>query len=84
MIGTIANFRRGRHTQTPNQAIIIFTSLQEKDNSGMIGKKVLWKTKSGKEITGIITKFHGRKGAFLAKFETGLPGQSIGTKIQVV
>ena len=49
----------------------------------LIGKKAVWKSPAGKEISGTITKEHGRNGCVRAIFDTGMPGQSIGTKVEI-
>jgi large subunit ribosomal protein L35Ae len=84
MEAVISNFRGGRHNQINNQMILIINGIDKKEKTKeFIGKKVIWKSPKGKELRGEITKFHGNKGAVRAKFETGMPGQSIGTKVEI-
>ncbi len=84
MDGTITSFRRGRRTQTMNQMVISVKDLDKKDKAaGLIGKSVSWKSPAGKEIKGKISSAHGNKGALRAVFEKGMPGQSIGTKVEI-
>jgi len=84
MEGVIKNFRRGRTTQKTNHMIIY---LDESDNrekaSELVGKEVVWKSPKGKEINGKVASAHGNKGAIRVIFEKGLPGQSLGTKIEI-
>lgn len=84
MEGVIKNFRRGRTTQKTNHMIIY---LDESDNrekaSELVGKGVVWKSPKGKEINGKVASAHGNKGAIRVIFEKGLPGQSLGTKIEI-
>jgi large subunit ribosomal protein L35Ae len=49
-----------------------------------LGKKLVWKSPSEKEIKGEIIALHGNKGMVRAKFERNLPGQAITTKVQVI
>ena len=49
----------------------------------MAGKKVIWKSISGKQIEGTISDAHGNKGLLRAIFEKGLPGQAITTEVEV-
>ncbi len=78
------NYRGGRRTQKTNQMILLPENCSTKEDAAkLIGKKVEWTTPSGKKIEGEITKPHGRKGNILAKFEKGLPGQSLGTEIEI-
>ncbi|MFA4983551.1 MAG: 50S ribosomal protein L35ae, partial [Candidatus Micrarchaeia archaeon] len=38
---------------------------------------------TGKEIIGKVSKAHGNSGAVLARFDKGLPGQAIGTEVEI-
>ena len=82
--GVIVNYRGSHKTQHPNQMIIKVEGYDNKDKAkDLIKKIVTWKTPAGKEMKGTITKEHGNKGAVRVKFEKGLPGQAIGTKVKV-
>ncbi|OVE75097.1 50S ribosomal protein L35ae [archaeon D22] len=84
MEGTIVNFRSGRHTQYDNQMIVVVSSLNNREEaSKVVGKKVVYKTSSGKEITGEVRSAHGNSGAIRVLFEKGMPGQSIGAKVAI-
>ena len=50
----------------------------------MIGKKVVWTSPAGKKIEGKVTNVHGNKGALRIQFETGMPGQAISQKVEVI
>ncbi len=78
------NFRRNRHTQKPTHMIIQVEGVDRKDKAGpLVGKEVSWKSPANKEIKGKIASAHGNKGAVRAIFEKGMPGQSIGSKVQI-
>ena len=78
------NFRRNRHTQKPTHMIIQVEGVDRKDKaSSLVGKQVSWKSPADKEIKGKIASTHGNKGAVRAIFENGMPGQSIGSKVQI-
>ena len=84
MEGTIVNFRRGRTTQTTNHMVVHLNSISDKEKaSGLVGKNAVWKSPAGKEINGKVASAHGNKGAVRVIFETGMPGQSIGTKVEI-
>jgi large subunit ribosomal protein L35Ae len=84
MKGVIANFRRGRHRQVNNQMIIIVDSVDSKEKAAkLVGKHVVWTSPAKKEIMGEIRSIHGGKGAIRVLFEKGMPGQSVGTKVEV-
>ena len=84
MEGTIVNYRGSHKTQYPNQMIVKIEGISTKDKAKeLIKKKVTWITPSKKEMTGTITREHGNSGAVRVKFDKGLPGQAIGTKVKV-
>jgi large subunit ribosomal protein L35Ae len=84
MKGIIMNFRGGRHTQKNNQMIIKVDSIDSIEKAKkLIDKTVIWKTPKGNEIKGIISNTHGNKGIVRAIFEKGMPGQSLGKKVEV-
>lgn len=49
----------------------------------MIGKTVIWTSPAKKELKGKITNPHGNKGVMRVLFETGMPGQAIGTEVTI-
>ena len=49
----------------------------------LVGKSVVWKSPKGKEINGKVASAHGNKGAVRVIFEKGMPGQSLGTKVEI-
>ncbi|MCX8174805.1 MAG: 50S ribosomal protein L35ae [Candidatus Micrarchaeota archaeon] len=84
MKGRISNYRRGVHTEYTNQYVIEVDGVRDRQSAkGMVGKRVVFKTQTGKEIVGRISKAHGNSGAVLARFEKGLPGQAIGAEVEI-
>ena len=84
MEGVIASFRRGRHTQTDNQMLVNVKDIDNKEKaSKLIGKVVIWKSPAGKEIKGKVSSAHGNKGVLRVLFDTGMPGQSLGNKVNI-
>ncbi len=84
MEGTIVNFRGGRHTQYANHMIVAVKDVSDKEKAaGLVGKKVVWTNEKGNAITGKVASAHGNSGAVRAIFEKGMPGQSVGTKVNV-
>ncbi len=82
--GRIVNYRIGIRTQNSKECLIDFSAAgSDKRVEARIGQKVLWK--SGKsEINGRIVGFHGRNGVVKAKFNKGVPGQALGTLVELV
>jgi large subunit ribosomal protein L35Ae len=86
MKGTIANFRRGRHTVYHTHMIIHPEGIDSREKaSGLVGKKVVWQApgKQKKQLTGKVASAHGGKGAVRVIFETGMPGQSLGKEVEI-
>jgi len=84
MQGTIVNFRRGRRTQTLNHLIVSLNGVDNREKAAkLVGKMVAWKSPAGKEIKGKIASAHGNVGAIRVIFEKGMPGQSVGTKVEI-
>jgi len=82
MEGTILSFRRGKRTQKENHILIQVPGVASRTEAAkLVGKKVKWKTSSGKEINGKVASAHGNKGVIRAIFERGLPGQSMTQKV---
>ena len=84
MEGVIVHFRGSRRVKRHNQMIVKVNNIDNKEKaSQLVGKKVIWKTSAGKQLTGQITAIHGNSGALRVRFDTGMPGQSIGSKVAV-
>ncbi len=84
MEGTISSYKGSHKTQYPNQMIILVGGVDSKEKAAaLIGKKVMWNSPAGKELKGEIRAAHGNKGAVRVLFETGMPGQALGTKVKI-
>ncbi|MFH1106971.1 MAG: 50S ribosomal protein L35ae [Candidatus Micrarchaeota archaeon] len=84
MKAVISNYRRSRHSQNVLQCVIVVEGVSKKaDAEKLVGKPVLWKSPAGKPIKGKISAAHGNKGAVRAIMERGIPGQAVGTQIEI-
>lgn len=86
MEGIIVNYRRGRKTQTTNQMVVFLPGVNDKEKAqSLVGKEVVYacEGKKNKEIRGKVSSAHGSKGNVRVLFETGMPGQAIGSKVVV-
>jgi len=84
MEGTIVNFRGSRRVKKGNHMIVEVNGIDNKEKaSKLVGKEAVWKTSAGKAIHGKIASAHGNSGALRIIFETGMPGQSIGTRVSI-
>jgi large subunit ribosomal protein L35Ae len=82
--GIVIQFRRGRHTVHEKHFILDLGLKTREAAAKMAGENVAWKSPAGKYIKGTIRGSHGNKGLVRAIFEKGLPGQAIGTEVEVI
>jgi large subunit ribosomal protein L35Ae len=86
VLGKVIQFRQGRKTQKPRHFLIEIPGIDSREKAAeFANKKVVWKS-TGKEstiISGKISSAHGRNGVVRAIFEKGLPGQAIGTDVEI-
>ena len=84
MDARVVNYRRGKRTEYMNQYILAIDGVSEKGEAlKYLGKRVVWKTPSGKEVVGKVVNTHGNGGALLARFDKGLPGQALGSTVSI-
>jgi len=86
MKGIVIQFRQGRKTQKARHYLIEVEGVDSREKAGKLkGKEVFWKSpgKEPKVISGKVSSAHGNKGVVRVIFEKGLPGQAIGTDVEV-
>ena len=82
--GIIQNYRIGIGTQNPKECIIQFAHVNSGSLVGQLfNRKVVWK-QGDKKFIGTIRRTHGKKGAFRVKFQKSLPGQALGTRVELI
>ncbi len=82
--GRVIQFRRGRHTIHERHMLIEISGVDSKDKAEKyVNKSAEWKSPAGKIIKGKVASTHGDKGVLRVIFEKGLPGQSVGTEVEV-
>jgi large subunit ribosomal protein L35Ae len=85
MKARVINYRGGKRTQKVNQFVLQpEKSASKEDAAKLLGKKAVWTTPSGKKLIGEVSRVHGNSGAVVARFEKGLPGQALGTEIEIL
>jgi large subunit ribosomal protein L35Ae len=82
----VIQFRRGRKTFKPRHFLLEIPTITTREKATeFVGKTAIWKSK-GKEpkiIQGKISSAHGGNGVVRAIFEKGLPGQAIGSEVEI-
>ncbi len=67
-----------------NECLVQFTGVVTLGQAGqLLGKKVVWKG-NNRENAGKVVGSHGRNGAVRVKFKKGVPGQALGTIVELV
>lgn len=80
--GLILNYRIGGQTQNPRQCLIKVLSVEPSEARRMIGSKVGWPVEDPK-IVGKIVSVHGRTGTLRVRFNRGIPGQALGSRVKI-
>ena len=82
--GRITNYRIGIRTQSSRECLIKFNGVDSAAQAGpLMGQKVVWKG-AKKPLVGKIIGFHGKSGTVRAKFKKGVPGQALGTTVELI
>lgn len=82
--GRIVNYRIGLKAQASRECLIEFETIDSASLAGrLVGQKVIWK-KGNNKFVGKIMGAHGRNGMVRVKFAHGVPGQAIGTIVELL
>jgi len=82
--GFIAGYRKGPKTQRSREYILQFPRIKSLgEASRLIGRKVAWPVRERK-VRGKIVGLHGRGGMVRARFRKGLPGNALGTTVEII
>ncbi len=82
--GKIVNYRLGPKTQKPKECIIKFKHVSSAyEANRLVGRKIAWIGREAK-VVGKIVALHGRNGLVRVRFRKGVPGQALGTAVQLV
>ena len=84
MEGLVVQFRRGRHRIHERHFLLDVGLASREEAAKSVGKKVVWTSSGGKKIEGKISSAHGNNGLVRAIFDSGLPGQAVTTKVEVI
>jgi len=82
--GVIVSCRRGPKTQKPKEYILRFPSIKSVGGAArLIGLKVAWPVGKN-EVRGKIVGLHGKNGLVRARFRRGVPGQALGSLVEII
>ncbi len=84
LIGLVYSFRRGADAY-PRDVIVVVPGVEgEALLHKLLNCKVIWRTKTGREIRGKVRKVWSKRGHLLVTFRRALPGQALGTRCEIV
>jgi large subunit ribosomal protein L35Ae len=84
VFGRITNYRTGIKAQYPKECLIQIDNVTSASIAGkMLGQKVAWTNGTAKD-TGKIVGAHGKNGMVRVRFVKGVPGQAVGSIVEVV
>jgi large subunit ribosomal protein L35Ae len=83
VIGRIINYRIGIREQMSKEILVQVIGGESVQTGKFIGKKVVWKNATAK-LVGQVVGLHGKNGVLKAKFKKGVPGQAIGTTVEII
>jgi large subunit ribosomal protein L35Ae len=68
-----------------NRMILKPLGIEDRESAAqLIGRKVVWRTPTGRKMVGKIVKTHGSNGEVKAVFKPGLPGQALGDIVEIL
>lgn len=84
LYGIVVSYRTGPRTQRSKECILKFPKIKSLGEAArLVGRKVAWPV-GERRVRGKIVGLHGRSGLVRARFRRGVPGQAIGTPIEVI
>lgn len=82
--GAIVGYVKGPKTQRSKECLLKFPDVESvSEASQLIGHKIAWPSRERKCI-GKIVASHGRKGLVRARFRKGVPGEAIGSPVEII
>lgn len=85
MKGILLSMKHEKDKCNPRKAIIRIGDNTLKKFHQLVGRKVVWiHPKTGKKFIGKIVRLHGKKGCVIAYFRKQIPGEALGSKVQII
>ena len=84
LTGFIVSYRLGPKTQRSKECALWFPSVKSSSEAArLVGRKVAWPV-GERKIRGKIVALHGEKGLVRVRFRKGVPGQALGTRVEII
>ncbi len=80
----IVSYRKGLKTQKSKECLLRFLGVKSISEAGrLIGRKVAWPV-GERKCRGVIVALHGKKGLVRARFRKGVPGEALGSLVEII
>ncbi len=84
LTGLIVSYRTGPKAQRPREYVLKFPGVKSSSAAArLVGRKVAWPV-GERRVRGKIVALHGKNGALRARFRKGVPGQALGTSVEIM
>jgi large subunit ribosomal protein L35Ae len=84
LTGFIVSYRTGPKAQRPKEYVLRFPNVESSSGAArLIGRKVAWPV-GDRKVRGKIVALHGKHGLVRARFRKGVPGQALGTSVEII
>ncbi len=84
LTGFIVSYRTGPKTQRSKECVIKFPKVKSsREGARLVGRKIAWPV-GERRLRGKIVALHGKKGLVKARFGKGVPGQALGTPVEII
>jgi large subunit ribosomal protein L35Ae len=84
LTGFIVSHRIGPKTQRSKECILKFRNVESSSEAArLIGRKIAWPI-GERKTRGKIVALHGKRGLVRARFRKGVPGQALGTRVEII
>ena len=84
LTGLIVSYRTGPKTQRSKECVLKFPNVKSSSEATrLIGRKIAWPV-GERKIRGKIVASHGKKGLVRVRFRKGVPGQALGTRVELI
>jgi len=84
LTGFVVSYRLGPKAQRSNECILWFPSVKSLSEAArLIGRKIAWPV-GERRIRGKIVALHGKKGRVRVRFKKSVPGQALGTPVEII
>ena len=84
LTGFIVSYRTGPKTQRSKECVLKFPNVKSSSEAArLIGKKIAWPV-GERKIRGKIVALHGKRGLVKVRFRKGVPGQALGTPVEII